>query len=130
MNRVTRLLALAGVGIGVAAGVAVGTSPAQAAGQSSTHTASVQTKAYWGDDDDYRLVGYFNSPVRCARVGRIGEIHGRWDDYACYRVRYGMGRGEWALVVSDDDDCDWNDYRNNRFYGNRPYFGNGGFFDN
>lgn len=115
MNRVTRLLAL----VGVAAGVAVGTAPAQAAG---THTATVQTAAHRGDDD-YRLVDTFRSPERCVRVGRIGEITGRWDDFACFPFRHGFGRARFALVVSDDDDCDWDDYRNDDLYWDRPFFG-------
>ena len=122
MNRVTRLLALAGVGLGVAASVAVGTAPAQAAGQSGTHSATVQAKANWGHDD-YRLVDTFRSPIGCARVGRMGEFAGRWDDWACFPVRYGFRHGAWALVASDDDDCDWGSYRDRRFFVDRPYFG-------
>jgi hypothetical protein len=157
MNRVTRLLALAGAGIGVAASVAVGTAPAQAAGQSGTHSASVQAKANW-DRDDYRIIHVFDSPRGCVRVGRIGEIRGEWDEWACFRVRDnhdglrlrssrydnrydglrmrdgrdgrrdglrfrdGGRDSDYALVVSDDDDCDWDDYRNDGLFYDRPYF--------
>jgi hypothetical protein len=142
MNRVTRLLALAGAGIGVAASVAVGTAPAQAAGQSGTHSATVQGKANW-DRDDYRVIHVFDSPRQCVRVGRIGEVRGEWDDWACFRVRDNRDglrlrnsrfdnrydglrmRGDrrdsdYALVVSDDD-CDWNDYSNDGLFSDR-YF--------
>ena len=101
MNSITRLLAV--TGIGVAAGVAIGAGPAQAA-SSTGHDAAVRTAvsgtANWNDDSD--VIGYFNSPIRCERVGRLGEIRDRWDDYDCYRVRYGFHRGDWALEVSSD----------------------------
>jgi hypothetical protein len=129
MNRVTRLLALAGVGI--AAGMTIGAGPASAApaaGQDATHRTTTQVTTNWDDDDDdYRLVGYFDTGRQCAAVGRIGEFRDRWEDYSCFPVRSRFHRGDWALLVSDDDDnCDWSDYRDDRFY-SRPYFGGRGF---
>jgi len=50
MNRVARLLALAGAGIGLAASVVIGAAPAQAAGVSGSHRATAQAKANWYDD--------------------------------------------------------------------------------
>jgi hypothetical protein len=144
MNRVPRLLALAGAGIGVAASVAVGTAPAQAAAQTGTHSATAQVKGHYDDDDDdFRVVHVFDSPRQCVRVGRIGEFRGEWDEWACFRVRDnhdGMrirssrydGRysslsrnsvrhrdSDYALVVSEDDDCDWDDYDNGGLFSGR-----------
>jgi hypothetical protein len=102
MNRITRLLAM--TGIGLAAGVAIA-GPAQAATAGSGHSASASaagSHAFWNDDDD--VVGYFNSPIRCERAGRIGEIRDRWDDYDCNRVSFGFHRGDWELSVSYCDD--------------------------
>lgn len=91
MNSITRLLAV--TGIGLAAGFSIGAGPAQAASGTA-----VSGTVHWNDDND--VVGYFNSPIRCERVGRLGEIRDRWDDYDCYRVRYGFHRGDWVLEVS------------------------------
>jgi hypothetical protein len=103
MNRIAQKFAFAGIGL--AAGVAIGTGPAQAAASTNhatTQGTAVQAKARWNDD----VVGYFGSLRRCERVGRIGEWRGRWDDYDCRRVYWGIHRGAWALEV---DDNDWDD---------------------
>jgi hypothetical protein len=113
MNRVTRMLAIAGLGLGAA--VTIGAGPAQAAGtttQGTTHSAASQARGGWDDDE---VVGYFSSRSGCERVGRIGEIRDRWDDYDCSRVRFGVNRGAWVLEVSDDD---WNgSWDNDNWYG-------------
>ena len=101
MNRISRLLAIAGMGVGAAVALA---GPAQAAGSDASHRTTVTTKAHWGNDD--RIVGFFDNPIICERVGRLGEIRDRWDDYDCYRVRFGFHRGDWALSVSEDDNWD------------------------
>jgi hypothetical protein len=103
MNRFTRLLAIAGMGLGAAVALA---GPAQAASADAAHKAPVSTKADWGNDD--RVVAFFNDPFTCNRVGRIGEIRNRWDDYDCFRVGFGWNRGHWALSVSENDWDDWN----------------------
>jgi hypothetical protein len=127
MNRVTRLLALAGVGVGVAASVAVGTAPAQAADASGSNSTTVQTKANNWRHDDYRVEDTYRTLGRCLREGRIGELDNDWDDFACFPVRYGYRHGVWALVVSDDEDCDWDNYSDGRFYtGDRGYYGDRG----
>jgi hypothetical protein len=102
MKRITRLLAM--TGIGLAAGVAIA-GPAQAATagdgtktSSSTSHAATKSPTFWHNDDD--VVGYFNSPIRCERAGRLGEIRDRWDDYDCRRVRFGFHRGDWELSVT------------------------------
>lgn len=56
------------------------------------------------------MVGYHDTLRRCERAGHIGEWRDRWDDYDCYRVRWGIHRG--ALEVDyghdrDDDDHGW-----------------------
>ncbi|HET6480120.1 MAG TPA: hypothetical protein VFG35_08800 [Actinoplanes sp.] len=98
MNRVARLLAVTGLALGTA--VAIGAVPAQAA-TGTTQGASNQARPYWDDDE---TVGYFRSRHTCERVGRLGEIRDRWDDYDCERVRRGHYRDAWRLEVED-----WND---------------------
>lgn len=130
MNRITRLLAVGGIGL--TAGIAAGAGPAQAAtaaGQDGTHRHATQVTSHWDDDDDTDLVGYYSSLRRCERVGRIGEFRDRWEDFDCLRVRYGVHRGDWALVVSDDDDDDRDGpFRPHRHFPGRPFgpgFGGG-----
>ena len=110
MNRISRLLAIAGMGVGAAIALA---GPAQAATSAASHTAPVTTKAHWGNDDD-RIVGFFDDPFTCNRVGRLGEIRDRWDDYDCNRVRFGFHRGDWALSVSERD---WDGPHGGPFHG-------------
>jgi hypothetical protein len=112
MNRLTRLLAIAGIGLG--ATVVVGAGPAQAATttQGVTQSVSSQVRGDWSDDE---VVGYFRTLRACERVGRIGEIRERWEDYDCSRVRFGFARGAWVLEVSNDD---WHDdWDNDNWYG-------------
>jgi hypothetical protein len=107
MNRITRRLAIAGLGLGTA--LVMGAAPAQAAGTTTTTTAATTSGASsshsvndWNDDD---VVGYFRTLRGCDLVGRIGEARGRWDDYDCSRVGFGSYRRAWELSVSTDD---WN----------------------
>lgn len=110
MNRVTRLLAIAGLGLGTVAVAAAPASAATGSAQGAAPSASTQTQAHWDDDE---VVGYFRTRWACERVGRIGEIRDRWDDYDCDRVRVGWGRGAWVLTVED-----WNDgWDNDNWYG-------------
>jgi hypothetical protein len=115
MNRIARLLAMSGLGLGAA--LAIGAGPAQAATaatQAGAHSTSVQAGGHWSSDDD-DVVGYFRTRSGCERVGEIGEHRGRWDDYDCSRVRFGFNRGAWVLEVSSDD---WNGgWDNDNWYG-------------
>ena len=112
MNRITRMLAMAGIGLGVA--MTVASAPAQAAPSTQEAATGTSTQTWRGWDDD-EVVGYFRTLRTCERVGRIGEIRDRWDDYDCSRVRFGFNRGAWVLEVSDDD---WNDdWDNDNWYG-------------
>jgi hypothetical protein len=97
MNRITRMLAIAGLGIGATVALA---GPAQAS------TAGASHPARWGNDD--RVVAFFDDPVTCNRVGRLGEARDRWDDYDCFRVGGSFHGGDWALSVSENDWDDWN----------------------
>lgn len=112
MNRVAKMFAF--VGVGLAAGVAMGAGPAQATptiGHTAAQGTAAQVQAHWNDDD---VVGYFGTLRRCERVGRIGEWRDRWDDYDCYRVRWGIHRGAWALEVEYGNDWDgdgWSGHR-------------------
>jgi hypothetical protein len=113
MNRITRLLAIAGLGLGTA--VAIGAGPAQAAGTTTSAAAtsgtSTQAQNGWDDED---TVGYFRTERNCERAGLIGENRDRWDAFECDYVRYGSYRGTYVLRVSDDD---WNgSWNNNNWY--------------
>jgi hypothetical protein len=125
MNRVTRLLAIAGLGLGAA--VTIGAGPAQAAAnttQGTTHSATTQVRGHWDDDE---VVGYFRTARACERVGRIGELRDRWDDYDCTRVRFGFNRGAYVLEVSSND---WNDgWDNDNWYGGWYTSWHGGDFN-
>ena len=105
MNRIVRMLAI--TGLGVTAGATIGAGAAQAAtttNQDSTHRVVAQSRTHF---DDTEIVGYFNSPLRCERAGRIGELRDQWEDYDCNRVRYGFRRGAWALQVTYDNGNGW-----------------------
>jgi hypothetical protein len=102
MNRITRLLAIAGMGLGAAVALA---GPAQASTTDATHRGPVTVKQHFGNDD--RVVAFFRDPFTCNRVGRLGEFQNRWDDYNCFRIRSSFHRGAWALSVSDNDWDDW-----------------------
>ncbi|AEV81214.1 hypothetical protein ACWT_0202 [Actinoplanes sp. SE50] len=108
MKRITRVLAISGLGLGAALAIAAG--PAQAAivtAQPAGHSASAQAGGHWDDTD---VVGYFRTRFGCERVGRLGEFHGRWDDYDCSRVWSGFNRGAWVLEVATDDwNGEWDD---------------------
>ncbi|WP_250030299.1 hypothetical protein [Paractinoplanes maris] len=109
MNRVARLLAVAGLGLGTA--LAIGAGPAQAAPATAQGSQTV-TGGHYGYDDD-EVVGYFRSWSACERVGRMGEWRDRWDDYDCDRVGFGHSRRGYVLTVED-----WNDgYDNDNWYG-------------
>ena len=101
MNRITRMLAISGLGL--VAGVTIGAGPAIAAtntGQSAANNSASGVQVRAGD----RLVGYFDTRFECERAGRIGERFGRWDQSDCFPVRHGFHHGGWALVVSWDND--------------------------
>jgi hypothetical protein len=127
MNRITRLLAIAGLGLGTA--VAIGAGPAQAAGTSTTLSAtsgaSAQAQNGWDDED---VVGYFRTAGNCERAGLIGENRDRWDDFDCTLVRSGSYRGTFVLTVSDDD---WNGgWNNHNWYSGWDNSWHGGDWDN
>jgi hypothetical protein len=128
MNRFTRILTMAGLGL--VTGVTMAAGPAMAATSSDQGTAksgnSVGEQRRWGD----RVVDVFRSYRACDRAGEYGEDRGYWDDYDCYRVggHHGGGRNGYALVVDEDE---WGHGWGGHFPGNwgnnwRPY--PGGFF--
>ena len=132
MNRITRRLAIAGLGLGTA--LVMGAAPAQAAGTTTATTTTAATTSGvssshslydWNNDD---VVGYFRTFRSCDRVGLLGEAHGRWDDYDCSRVGFGSYRSAFELSVSTDD---WNGgWDNDNWY--RGCYNNwhGGDWDN
>jgi hypothetical protein len=100
MNRFTRMLTMAGLGL--ATTVTLGAAPAMAS--TSTEQGAVQAQAsvdpWFGGD---RVVGYFPSYRECDRRGERGEDRGWWDDYDCIRIRVGFHRSHFALVVDEDE---------------------------
>ena len=113
MNKVTRILTTAGLGL--LAGVAFGTGPVQAADTSAASAAKAQTGATQADrfrDRDV-VVGYYRSYRACDLAGRIGERFGRWDDYDCDFQRRGFHRGKFALEV--ERGWDWGRPGHHRF---------------
>jgi hypothetical protein len=104
MNKVTRMLAIAGMAL--AAGATIGATPAMAASSATGSGTTVAVQATPGD----RVVGYYRSYRQCDRAGDIGEWSNRWDEHDCYRVRYGFHRGWFALSV------DWNWHDNNNHH--------------
>jgi hypothetical protein len=99
MNRFTRMLTMAGLGL--ATGVAFGAGPAAATPNTDQGTARSEISAGpWGND---KVVGYFPSYRSCDRAGDFGEDEGFWEDYDCYRVGSGFHFRRYALVVDYDD---------------------------
>jgi hypothetical protein len=123
MNRFTRLLAIAGMGLGAAVALA---GPAQASTADTTHKAPVTANTHWRNNDD-RVVAIFDDPFTCNRVGRLGEMRDRWDDYNCFRIRIGFQRGDWALSVSENNWDDWSPFNlgGHRFGDRQGFFQNG-----
>jgi hypothetical protein len=89
------------------AGLTVGVGPAAAASSTAQPTAIAKQSAPRAD----RVVGYYRTLGLCLRVGRIGEFRGRWDDFDCYRIRWGFHRGWWAL------EAQWNDWHDHGWPG-------------
>jgi hypothetical protein len=133
MNRLTRMLTMAGLGL--VTGVTLGAGPAMAAGSTDQGAAqSTNASSRWGDDE--HIVGFFPSWFSCERAGDWGDDEGWWNDYDCVRVgsgfgnrfgsgfgnrfgsgwgnRFGSGFGSgwgnrYALIVDDNDWCGgWN----------------------
>jgi hypothetical protein len=100
MNRFTRMLTMAGLGL--ATTVTLGVAPATAATSTEQGTAQAQVSAdpWFGGD---RVVGYFRSWTICDRAGEEGEDDGWWEDYDCVPVRSGFHNRRYALVVDYDD---------------------------
>jgi hypothetical protein len=127
MNRTIRLLAMSGLGLGAV--LAIGAGPAcasTAAAPHAGHRATIQNRADWNDDNSDDVVGYFRTEIGCESVGRLGEFHGRWDDYDCSPVLFGFDRGAWVLEVATDD---WmGNWNNDNWYDGCDTNWNGGDF--
>lgn len=101
MNRFTRMLMTAGIGL--VAGVTIGAGPAVAATSTDQGTSRSESSArpWWGDDD--RVVGFFRSYRICDRAGDFGEEEGWWEEYECVRVPSGFHNRRYALVVEENN---------------------------
>src|SRR5262245_19037142 len=100
MNRLTRMLTMAGIGL--VTGVTLGAGPAMdATGSDQGAVRSTTASPGWGWGDDDQVVAFFPSRGRCERAGEFGEDRGWWDDYFCVRTHSFHDR--YALVVREDD---------------------------
>ncbi|MET0419499.1 MAG: hypothetical protein ABW022_26085 [Actinoplanes sp.] len=120
MNKATRMLAV--TGLALVAGVTMGAGPASAA-PSASGTTSATTVSVQGVDKKMksrdRVVGYYRTKTACWKVGRLGEIRDRWDDFECDRVNRGFRRGWYAL------EAQWDVRGSGHHHGGRPH-GHGG----
>jgi hypothetical protein len=100
MNRFTRILTMAGLGL--VTGVTMAAGPAMASTSSDQGTSKSGTNA--GDSYRHgdRVVGVFRSWRACDRAGEYGEDEGFWQDYECEPIRGGFRRG-FALIVDYDN---------------------------
>jgi hypothetical protein len=115
MNRFTRMLTMAGIGL--MASVTMGAAPAVAVDSTDAGSARGESSArpWWGND---RLVGFFRSYRACDDAGETGEDEGWWEDYDCVRVRSGLHNRRFALLVEQDDwGHGWSGSWNGRWHG-------------
>ncbi|GIF09728.1 hypothetical protein [Actinoplanes siamensis] len=101
MQKTMRGLALAG--LGMLAGLAVASAPASAApaaGQPGGGASADQQRNTWDDDE---VVGYYRDFWSCERAGMVGQRLRSWSDHECLRVRHGIRRGAFALIVDRND---------------------------
>jgi hypothetical protein len=119
MNKTVRMLVLTGAA--VAAGLSLGVAPASA---SPAAPASASVQADHRDDDrknddrkndnrkhddrkndhrnqgKQRNVGYYRTLGACAKVGKVGKFHKKWDNFDCDKVRRGFHRNQYLLTVT------------------------------
>jgi hypothetical protein len=100
---------LAMAGMALVAGATFSAGPAAASTSTAQGTTagkqSTQQQAGTGHGREW-TEGYYFSRRQCERVGRIGEIRNRWDDYDCERVRRNF-RTIWRLEVERDRNGHW-----------------------
>jgi len=104
MSRITRVLAVSGLGL--VAGLTLA-GPAQASTSTADNSSTSRVGSTWRHDDD-DVVGVYRSYRACEWAGERGERRGSWDDYDCNRVRHGWHRSVWELEVDYDRGGDWN----------------------
>ena len=99
MNKVTRMLAMAGMAIAATAAIGAGPATAASATKPADYTASKS-----GDHrfSKTKAIGYYRSAIVCHKVGNLGEWKRRWDGHSCIRVRGHFHRGSWLLVARWD----------------------------
>jgi hypothetical protein len=104
MNKISRVLTIAGMGL--LAGAAMGAGPAQAAvasGQSTAKPAVEQVAKHNGHDRQW-VAGRYRSLGECKMAERIAERFNSRNDYHCDRTRHGFRRGSWVLIGQRDRD--------------------------
>ncbi|GIF25987.1 hypothetical protein BJ973_003257 [Actinoplanes tereljensis] len=126
MNRFTRILTMAGLGL--VTGVTMAAGPAMASTSSDQGASKSGSNANENRRNGDRLVKVFRTWSACDRAGEYGEDRGYWEDYDCQRIGGFSGRRGFALVVDYDN---WGHGWSGNFpssWGNswRPYPGNWG----
>ncbi|GAA2610351.1 hypothetical protein [Paractinoplanes durhamensis] len=125
MNRFTRILTMAGLGL--VTGVTMAAGPAMAASSSDQGTAKSGSNASEARRFGDRTVGVFRSYRACDRAGEYGEDRGYWEDYDCVRIFWHGSVGYRLVVDYDDWGHGWGGHFPSNWGGGwRPYPGNWG----
>src|SRR4051812_9121640 len=99
MNKVMRILTIAGMGL--LAGAAMGAGPAQAAvasGQTAAKPAVAQVQKHHDHDREW-VAGRYRTLGACELAGRIGKRFNTWDRFDCDFSRHGFRHGgAWVLT--------------------------------
>jgi len=109
MNKATRVLVMSGMALFAGATMGAGSASASPKSPDAPAPTVQAAKTVHGWDND-RVVGYYYNRGICFRIGHLGEIRNRWDDFSCDYQRRGFHRGQFELSVSQDRrGGDWND---------------------
>jgi len=112
MNKATRTLAMTGMAL--ITGATLGTVPAAASTSTTQGTgASTQGAQQQAASPRHRIHDYYRTYRQCRWAGARGEYRHWWDDYDCYRVRWGRWRDWYALDVRWDRNHNNNNNNNN-----------------
>ena len=130
MNKMTRALVMTGAA--VAAGMTVAAGPAAASPAATTVTvatpvAEAGARTAVTPQKDFkrrdRIVGFYNNPRTCHRIGKSGQWRNQWQRYSCFKVFRGFHSGDWALKVH----YGWNYNHGNKHWNNGGGYGGGSY---
>lgn len=143
MNKMTRALAITGAAVAAGLTVAAGPAAASPATTSTGSAAGAGAKTVATQQQDFkrrdRIVGFYNSPRTCHRIGKVGQWKNQWQRYTCFRVHRGFHSGDWALKAHygwnyNQGNKHWNNggkhYGGNQYPGGGHYQDGPGYYDN